>query len=108
MERLECLGKAAESSGRLRPLLVIGPRAGNHELTDRGAALTYYAILSLVPGLLILFSLIGFFGDQGTIDEVLSIIEDVGPSSSDTVAKQPLESLLQHEAQSGTLLGIGI
>jgi membrane protein len=104
-ERLE---KAAESSDRLRPLLVIGRRAGGHELTDRAAALTYYSILSVVPGLLILFSLIGLFGTQDTVDEVLSIIHDVGPSSSDAAAKQPLESLLQHEAQSGTLLGIGI
>lgn len=81
---------------------------GRHELVDRGAALTYYSVLSLVPGLLILFSSIGLFGTQSTVNDVLSIIDDVGPSAADAAAKQPLESLLRHEAQSGTLLGIGI
>lgn len=81
---------------------------GRHELIDRGAALTYYSVLSLVPGLLILFSLIGVFGTQRTVNDVLSIIDDVGPSSAEAAAKQPLDSLLQHQAQSGTLLGIGI
>jgi membrane protein len=81
---------------------------GRHELIDRGAALTYYSVLSLVPGLLVLFSLIGLFGTQHTVNDVLSIIDDVGPSSADVAAQQPLDSLLKHQAQSGTLLGIGL
>jgi membrane protein len=107
-ERLTQLEEAADSSDRLRPLLVILHRAGHHELIDRGAALTYYAVLSLVPGLLVLFSLIGLLGDQDTVDEVISVIEDVGPSSSEAVARKPLESLIRQDAESGTLLGVGI
>jgi membrane protein len=107
-ERLTRLEDAADSSDRLRPLLVIARRAGRHELIDRGAALTYYSVLSLIPALLVLFSVIGLFGDQGTVDDVISIIDDVGPSSSEQTAREPLESLIRHDAQSGTLLGVGL
>ena len=81
--------------------MTLARRAGAHELVDRGAALTYYSVLSLIPGLLVLFSVIGLFGTQGTVDEVLSIIEDVGPSAGETVARQPLESLIKHDVESG-------
>ncbi len=87
---------------------MIAHRAGRHELIDRGAALTYYSVLSLVPALLVLFSVIGLFGDQGTVDEVISIIDDVGPNASDEAARQPLESLIREDAESGTLLGVGL
>ena len=105
---LSRLEDAADSSDRLRPLVVIAHRAGRHELIDRGAALTYYSVLSLIPALLVLFSVIGLFGDQGTVDEVINIIDDVGPTASDEAARQPLESLIREDAESGTLLGVGL
>ena len=107
-ERLARLEDAADSSNRLRPLLVIARRAGRHELYDRGAALTYYSVLSLVPALLVVFSIIGLLGTDKTVDDVLSVVKEVGPSSSEAAARKPLESLITQEAQSGALLGIGI
>jgi membrane protein len=89
-------------------MLVIARRAGSHELYDRGAALTYYSVLSLIPGLLVLCSILGLVGTSDTVDHVLSVIKDVGPSSSDVVAKDQLESLVRHQAESGALLGVGI
>ena len=85
--RLTRLGEKAEASGGVGPLVTLARRAGAHELVDRGAALTYYTVLSLIPGLLVLFSVIGLFGTESTVDEVLSIIDDVGPSSGETVAQ---------------------
>jgi membrane protein len=107
-ERLARLEEAAQASGRWGPLVVMARRIGRHELVDRGAALTYYSVLSLVPGLLVLFAVIGLFGDQGTIDEVIDIFNDVGPSDGEAAARKPLESLLRDDAQSGTLLGVGL
>jgi membrane protein len=107
-ERLARIEEAAMASGRWGPLLVMSRRIGRHELIDRGAALTYYSVLSLIPGLLVLFSVIGLFGDQGTVNEVIKIVDDVGPSHADTVAKDSLESLIRDDTQSGTLLGIGV
>jgi membrane protein len=83
-------------------------RMGRHELIDRSEALTYYSILSLIPGTLVLFSVIGLLGDQGTVDQVIGIVDDVGPANGDAAARGPLESLITDDARSGTLLGVGI
>lgn len=107
-ERLARMEEAAMASGRWGPLLVMARRIGRHELIDRGAALTYYSVLSLIPGLLVLFSVIGLVGDQGTVNEVINIVDDVGPSNSDAVARSSLESLIKNDTQSGTLLGVGL
>jgi len=96
------------ASGRWGPLVVMARRIGRHELIDRGAALTYYSVLSLIPGTLVLFSVIGLLGDQGTVDEVIKIVDDVGPSNSDAAARSSLESLIRDDTQSGTLLGLGL
>ena len=50
MERLARMEEAAMASGRWGPLVVMARRIGRHELVDRGAALTYYSVLSLIPG----------------------------------------------------------
>ena len=107
-ERLARMEEAAMASGRWGPLVVMGRRIGRHELIDRGAALTYYSVLSLIPGLLVLFSVIGLVGDQGTVNEVVNIVDDVGPSNADAAAKSSLESLISDDTQSGTLLGVGL
>ena len=107
-ERLARVEEAAMASGRWGPLVVMARRIGRHELIDRGAALTYYSVLSLAPGLLVLFSVIGLFGDQGTIDEVLEIFNEVGPNDVEGAARDPLESLVRHDTQAGALLGVGL
>lgn len=44
-------------------------------LTDRAAALTYYGLLSLFPGLLVLVSVLGFLGGPASgIDQVIGTI----------------------------------
>jgi membrane protein len=106
--RLSRLEAAADSSKRVRPLLVIARRAGRHELIDRGAALTYYSVLSLAPALLVLFAVIGLFGNRETVDSVLTIVKEVGPDTTAQSARDPLESLITHDTQSGTLLGLGL
>jgi membrane protein len=107
-ERLAQLEEAALTSGRTRPFAVIARRTGRHELVDRSAALTYYSVLSLIPGLLVLFSLVGLFGTQGTVDELLSIVDEVGPTAAEQTAREPLQSLLSQNAESGALLGVGL
>lgn len=53
------------------------------QCTDLAAALTYYAVLSLFPALLALVSLLGIFGQgQKTVDSVLQMVDDLGPSSA--------------------------
>lgn len=62
--------------------------------TDLAAALTYYAILSIFPGLIALVSLPAAFG-QGTrtTDELLNIIEDIAPASVAADLEGPIQNL---------------
>ena len=48
-------------------------------ITDWAAALTYYAVLSIFPGIIVFVSLLGLFG-QGpdTVQKLLDILTDVG------------------------------
>ena len=96
-DRLQRVESAALSRRGTRPLAVMARRAAKHELVDRGAALTYYGVLALVPALLVLFSVIGLFGNQGTIDSVLKIVDEVGPSNGDTVVRDPLTEVVQDD-----------
>jgi membrane protein len=48
------------------------------QVTDHAAALTYYALLSLFPGLLFGVALLGLFGQQGLISDAASFMISVG------------------------------
>ncbi|HYN95795.1 MAG TPA: YihY/virulence factor BrkB family protein [Pilimelia sp.] len=57
-------------------------------LTDWAAALTYYGVLSIFPGLLVLVSLLGLLG-QGAIRDITANIEEMVPNESarETISK---------------------
>ena len=63
------------------------------QCTDLAAALTYYAVLSLFPALLVLVSLLGVFG-QGhqTVDAVLEIASGVVPATRWNCCASPSSS----------------
>ena len=55
--------------------------------------------LTLVTGLAlvaVVISVIGLFGDQDTVNSVLSIVKDVGPDASEQTAREPLEALVKN------------
>lgn len=70
------------------------------ELTDRAAALTYYGVLSLFPGMLVLVSLLGLSGRSAT-DRVLDTVRDLAPGPARDVLGRALENV-----QGGTGAGI--
>ena len=66
------------------------------QCTDLAAALTYYAVLSLFPALLVLVSLLGVFGQgRKTVDAVMQIAAGVVPSDAMNLLRQPIEQLVQ-------------
>ncbi|WP_072803295.1 YhjD/YihY/BrkB family envelope integrity protein [Rhodococcoides yunnanense] len=78
------------------------------QCTDLAAALTYYAVLSLFPAILAVVSLLGVFGQgQATVDAVLQIVGDLGPSSVVDTLRAPIEQLVQAPA-AGFALVTGI
>ncbi len=77
-------------------------------ITDWAAALTYYAVLALFPGLIVLVSLLGIFGTADTFDALLQIVREVAPGSSVDTFEQPLRSVIAEKETAGALLGFGL
>lgn len=75
------------------------------QCTDLAAALTYYAVLSLFPALLAMVSLLGIFGQgQKTVDSVLQMVDDLGPSSAVDTLRGPVEQLVDAPSAGLTLI----
>jgi membrane protein len=49
-----------------------------HQMTDRAAALTYFAMMSLFPGLLVGVTLLGLFGQEGLVESATNYLLDHG------------------------------
>src|SRR3954464_7230635 len=61
------------------------------ELTDRSAALTYYAVLSIFPALIALVSIAGLVADPKTITSTLTnLVSSIGPTSAAATFKGPI------------------
>ncbi|ANH38152.1 hypothetical protein I601_1721 [Nocardioides dokdonensis FR1436] len=81
---------------------------GKDQCTDLAAALTYYAVLALFPGLLALMSLVGLLGQgQESARTVLGIMRDVGITSvADTL--EPTLVDLSRSSGAGLALVVGL
>lgn len=81
---------------------------GHDQCTDVAAALTYYAVLSLFPALLVVVSLLGVVGQgQSTVDGILQMVDDLGPSSAVDTVRGPIEQLVNAPA-AGWALVVGV
>lgn len=81
---------------------------GHDQCTDLAAALTYYAVLSLFPAVLVMVSLLGVFGQgQRTTDALLDIVSDVAPASTVDTLRPTIQQLVQSPS-AGFALVIGI
>jgi membrane protein len=76
------------------------------DITDWAAALTYYGILSLFPGLLVLVSLIGLAGASAT-QPLIDNLGTVAPGPAKDIATSAIEGL-QSNGASGVLAVVGI
>ena len=79
------------------------------KMTDRAAGLTYYSLLSLFPGLLVLVAAVGVFGRYPeTTDKILQVVGQLGPSSAVETFRRPIEEIVRNKGGAGALLGIGL
>ena len=79
------------------------------KLNHWGAALTYYAVLSIFPALLVLVSLVGLFADPARVTKVLTdTISEMGPSTAADTFKGPIESLTSSRGTAGIMFIVGI
>ncbi|SEH65328.1 membrane protein [Mycolicibacterium rutilum] len=78
------------------------------ECTDLAAALTYYAVLSIFPALVVVVSLLGVFGQgRRTVDALLDIADDVAPASALDTLRPTIEQLVASPS-AGFALVVGI
>jgi membrane protein len=76
-------------------------------LTDWAAALTYYGILSLFPGLLVLVSILGLVGAAAT-QPLIDNIGQVAPGQAKEIATSALQGLQSSRSSGGALAIVGL
>ena len=78
-------------------------------LTDWAAALTYYAILSLFPGLIVFIALLVVLGQfPDTFNAMLDIVRQLGPESAVDAIAGPVAAIIQDKEAASALLGFGL
>lgn len=77
-------------------------------LTHHAAALTYFSVLSIFPGLIVLVSLLGVLGSPDSIDGLLRIIRDLGSESAVETLEPPIENIVNNSGGAGIALLVGV
>jgi membrane protein len=81
----------------------------NDKMNHWGAALTYYAVLSLFPALLVLVSLVGLFANPERVTKVLTdTVSELGPSTAANTFQGPIESLTGSRGTAGIMFVVGL
>src|SRR3954469_7187626 len=79
------------------------------KLNHWGAALTYYAVLSLFPAVLVLVSLVGLFADPVRVTKVLTdTVSQLGPDSAAKTFQGPINAITAHRGTAGLMFAVGI
>lgn len=75
------------------------------QCTDLAAALTYYSVLSIAPGLLALVSLLGLVGQgQSTVDTMLGLLGQLGQGGVADTLRGPIEDMVKSQAAGFTFV----
>ncbi|MCW2985268.1 MAG: YihY/virulence factor BrkB family protein [Conexibacter sp.] len=98
---------------KLRAAPVILLRTGREfyddQMTHHAAALTYYALMSLFPALLLAVSILGLVGQYpATYDAILGYLRDVVPPSALVPLDSSLRAALQQKGTAATTLAISV
>jgi membrane protein len=76
-------------------------------LQDRAAALTYYGIQAIFPGLLVLVTLLGLLGTSAT-QPLLTNLTAAAPSAVQQIIQHAVHNLQNNHASAGVLAIVGI
>ena len=91
-----------------RELRTLGGRVLAHDLPHLAAALTYYTVLSLVPGLLVVVSLLGLVGlSSDAVHSLLDSLGELGAPWAAQAVSDLLDSVLR-SSNSGAVLTVGL
>jgi membrane protein len=79
----------------------------NDNLTTLAAALTYYAVLSVVPGLIVLISILGLVG-RDVASRVTSQVQSLAPGSSAAFVHSLISQAQHHKSGAGMTAIVGL
>jgi uncharacterized BrkB/YihY/UPF0761 family membrane protein len=84
-------------------------RFGEVQITDRIAALTHYAVLSLFPGLLVAVAILALVGEYPrTCESIVDTLRDAAPGTAVDAINSGLRDALSDRGNAGALLGVGL
>jgi membrane protein len=98
---------AAVGGGWVGVLKRSGRKFKEDNLTDWAAALTYYAVLSIFPGLIVLVSLVGLFGPSAT-DSITKNLTAVAPDTAKQIVTDAVSNLSKSQGTAGVLFVVGL
>jgi membrane protein len=79
------------------------------KLQHWAAALTYYAVLSIFPALLVMVSLVGLFANPERVTKVLTdTVTELGPATATQTFQGPIESITSNRGAAGVLFVVGV
>ena len=79
------------------------------KLQHWAAALTYYAVLSIFPALLVMVSLVGLLADPERVTSVLTdTVSELGPATAAETFQGPIESITSNRGAAGIMFIVGI
>lgn len=79
----------------------------DNNITDWAAALTYYSVLSIFPGLLVLTALLGLLG-PGATQSLIDTIQEMGPGSGKQMLIDAIGELQGSRGLAGPLAVLGL
>src|SRR4051794_15760674 len=79
------------------------------KLNHWGAALTYYAVLSLSPAMLVLVSLVGLFADPARVTKILmDTVSQLGPDTAARTFQGPIHAITASRGTAGVMFVVGV
>ncbi|HEV2875259.1 MAG TPA: YihY/virulence factor BrkB family protein [Thermoleophilaceae bacterium] len=84
-----------------------GKEFSEDNLTDWAAALTYYAVLSIFPALIVLVSILGLIGESAT-QPLIDNLGSVAPGPAQDIFTSAIENLQGSQGAAGVFFIIGI
>lgn len=76
-------------------------------LSDVAATLTYYGVLSIFPGLVVLVALVGLLGDS-TTSEIIANLTGLTPGAVRDILTAATEDLRTHRSSAGAIAVVGL
>src|SRR4051812_33155333 len=77
-------------------------------VTDWGAGLTYYGLMSLFPMLVVVVALLGLVGQQSTISTMIDSLRAAGLDDVANNIQGPLDEIVRNKGGAGALVGFGL